>query len=338
MKIVYLLEGTEISGGAKVVLDHAQELARRGHEVWVAARTPKPAWHPLEGVQFVEDPDFSRLPPAEAGIATFWTTVQPAVDSGRFRKVYHFCQGYEGSFPPYAPIRDKIDAAYALPIPKLLISDHLEPVLKEKFKAETHTLGQFIDRKFFFRAPEPLPYLAPFRVSVVGPYEVELKGVRDALKGLLLAKKEAVLSVHHASTSPISLEEVDLGATDVFAHNLSPIQMGNLYRTCHLHVQASHRYEGFPLPPLEAFACGALPLVSDIPAFKDLPFPKFPEGDLDRLAALVKEFAIDASGWKRRLEEGRPLLAAMTLDTVVDRLESVLLTSPKPGGKMAVHV
>lgn len=325
MKIVYLLEGTEISGGAKVVLDHAQELARRGHEVVVAGRTPKPPWHPMEGVPFIEDPDFSHLPKAEAGIATFWTTVQPAVQSGAFRRVYHFCQGYEGSFPPYAPIRDKIDAAYALPVPKLLIHRHLEPVMKELFKAKTHTLGQFIDRRIFSAAPVPLPFTPPFRISVVGPFEVELKGVRDALTGLQIARKDVSLAVHHASTSPISLEEVDLGATDVFVHNLSPAQMGQFYRACHFHVQASHAFEGFPLPPLEAFACGCLPILSDIPAFTDLPFPKFAVGDREGLARLVNELTRDEKGWTSLIRKGLPLLEDMSLERVVDRLEAVLL-------------
>ena len=331
MKIVYLLEGTEISGGAKVALDHAQELARRGHDVTVAGRTPRPVWHPMEGVPFIEDPDFSRLPAAEAGIATFWTTVRPAVDSGRFRTVYHFCQGYEGSFPPYAPIKDKIDAAYALPIPKLLIHSHLEPVLKAAFKSETYTLGQFIDRRLFFPAATPPPFVPPFRISVVGPYEAELKGVRDALVGLRLAKQSASLSVFHASISPLSPEELDLGVTDVFLHNLAPVQMANHYRACHLHIQASHRFEGFPLPPLEAFACGCLPLVSDIPAFVGLPFPKFAVGDAEGLARLVNELTNDPARCAAALRDAAPLLAEMTLERVIDRLEAVLV-APRPSG------
>jgi glycosyltransferase involved in cell wall biosynthesis len=325
MKIVYLLEGTEISGGAKVVLDHAQELARRGHEVTVAGRTPLPVWHSMEGVPFIEDPDFSRLPEAEAGIATFWTTVGPAVDSGRFRKVYHFCQGYEGSFPPYAPIKDKIDAAYALPIPKLLIHSHLEPVLKAAFHSETHTLGQFIDRRLFNPPAAPPPFVPPFRISVVGPFEAELKGVRDALAGLRLAGQGASLCVLHASTSPLSPEELDLGVTDVFLHNLAPAQMANHYRSCHLHVQASHPFEGFPLPPLEAFACGCLPLVSDIPAFTGLPFPRFAVGDAEGLAKLVNECTSDPARCAAVLRDAAPLLEEMTLERVVDRLERVLL-------------
>jgi glycosyltransferase involved in cell wall biosynthesis len=326
MKIVYLLEGTEISGGAKVVLDHASELARRGHAVTVAGRTPRPAWHSMEGVEFLQDADFSQLPEADWGIATFWTTVAPACDSGRFKRVAHFCQGYEGSFPPYQPIRDQIDAAYARPVPKLLIHRHLEPVLKERFHCETTVLGQFIDRKPFFPPPPPLPPNPPLKVSVVGPFEVELKGVRDALRGLALAKAWTPLEVRHASSSPLSPEEVQLGATDVFLHNLSPAQMGSFYRGCHYHVQASHAYEGFPLPPLEAFACGCLPVVSDIPAFKELPFPKFPEGDPGALAEVLRGLAAEAGEREARVREWAPLLESMTLEAVVDRLERFLLT------------
>ncbi len=326
MKIVYLLEGTEISGGAKVVLDHAAELARRGHAVTVAGRTPRPAWHAMEGVEFIHDPDFSHLPGADWGIATFWTTVAPACDSARFARVAHFCQGYEGSFPPYQPIREQIDAAYARPIPKLLIHGHLEPVLRKRFKAATTVLGQFIDRRTFHPPQGPLPFLPPYRVSVVGPFEVELKGVRDALKGLALAKTRLPLAVHHASPSPLSPEETQMGVTDAFLHNLAPAQMGSFYRSCHLHVQASHAFEGFPLPPLEAFACGCLPLVSDIPAFRDLAFPKFPQGDTQALADLLCALASDENRRDALIGESAHLLETMTLEAVVDRLEKFLLT------------
>lgn len=326
MKIVYLLEGTEISGGAKVVLDHASELARRGHAVTVAGRTPKPAWHAMEGVEFIHDPDFSGLPQADWGIATFWTTVAPACDSGKFARVAHFCQGYEGSFPPYQPIREQIDAAYARPVPKLLIHAHLQPVMKKRFGAATVVLGQFIDRRTFFPPTVPLPFEPPYRVSVVGPFEVELKGVQDALKGLAAARARAPLIVHHASSSPLAPEEVQLGATDVFMHNLSPAEMGNFYRGCHFHVQASHAYEGFPLPPLEAFACGSLPVVSDIPAFKELPFPKFPEGDTGALADALCALAADPARRAALLVKAAPLLETMTLEAVADRLERFLLT------------
>jgi glycosyltransferase involved in cell wall biosynthesis len=324
MKIVYLLEGTEISGGAKVVLDHASELARRGHAVTVAGRTPRPAWHSMEGVEFLQDADFSQLPEADWGIATFWTTVAPACDSGRFKRVAHFCQGYEGSFPPYQPIREQIDAAYARPVPKLLVSSHLQEVLAARFTAPTFVLGPYVDRARFCRPPAPPAPGPPFVISVVGPYEVELKGVKDALQGLLMAKKRIPLAVRHASTSPLSLEEVDLGCTDAFFHNLLPDQMAAFYQGCHFHVQASHAQEGFGLPAVEALACGVLPLVSDIPSFKGFRFPRFPQGDLQALVDLLLEIAGDPALYARRLKEAEACLEGIALKTVIDRLEAVL--------------
>lgn len=322
MKIVFILEGSDLSGGAKVVLDQAQELSRRGWEVVIVSKEDKILWHPMENIRFMKSVDLKGLPEADVGIATFWTTVLPAYESGKFKKLFHFCQGYEGSFPPYENIKNEIDRAYSLPVPKLLIAPYLKKIIEEKFNSKTYLLGQFVDRKNFYPPPKK-DFKKPYIFSVVGPYEVDLKGVKDALKGLKIVKEKYPIRVFRASTFFISKEEEDLKVVDGFFHHLLPEEMGNFYRMCHFHIQASHREEGFPLPPLEAFACKTIPIISDIPSFVDLPFLKFKEGDIQDLAEKV-ETLLKEENFEVYFKDYDEIMEEFSLKRVVDRFENIL--------------
>lgn len=322
MKIGFFLEGSDLSGGAKVVLDQAQELSRRGYEVIIVSKQDKILWHPMEGMNFIKSLDLKDFPEVDVAITTFWTTVLPVYESGKYKKIFHFCQGYEGSFPPYENIKREIDRAYSLPVPKLLIAPYLKKILEDNFGSRTFLLGQFVDRKNFYPPPKR-DFKKPYIFSVVGPYEVDLKGVKDALMGLKIIKEKYPIKVYRASTFFISKEEEDLKVVDSFFHHLYPEEMGNFYRMCHFHIQASHREEGFPLPPLEAFACKTIPIISDIPSFIDLPFLKFKEGDIMDLAQKI-EVLLEEENFEKYFSNYEEIMEEFSLKKVVDRFENIL--------------
>ncbi len=323
MKIAYILEGSDLSGGAKVALDQAQELAKRGYEVYVVSRQDRINWHKMEGLKFIKSKDLKDLPEADIGIATFWTTVIPSYESKKFKKLFHFCQGYEGSFPPYKEIKKEIDKAYSLPIPKLIISPYLKKVLMDNFNSRTYFIGQFVDKENFY-PPEKKEFKEPYIFSVVGPYEVDLKGVKDALKALCILKEKFSIKVYRASTFFISKEEENLNVVDCYFHHLLPEEMGNFYRNCHFHIQASHSQEGFPLPPLESFFCKNYPFVSDIPSFSELPFIKFQEKDpldiVEKVECVLREKKFD-----NLFENYEEIVEEYSIENVIKRLEKAIL-------------
>ena len=47
MKIVYVVESLELSGGVKVIVEHAEGLAARGHDVSIVTRDSRHAWIPI---------------------------------------------------------------------------------------------------------------------------------------------------------------------------------------------------------------------------------------------------------------------------------------------------
>ncbi|MCB1035322.1 MAG: glycosyltransferase [Acidobacteria bacterium] len=322
--VVYILPASSLHGGIRVILEHAEGLEGRGYDVQVVGPEPAPDWHPLSVPYrqiLLHEP--GAVPKAEICIGTFWTTVRPAFDSGATH-VFHLCQGWEGVHREYAPILDQIDATYRLPIPKLLISAHLEPVLQQRYGASTYLLGQAIDCHHFVPGPfreDP----CPLTVGVVGPFGFRSKGIGEALEGFQLARKAGLdLEVHHASALEMSPEEEALGVTDRFFHRLSTAEMVDFYHRLDLLVHPSHDEEGFPLPPLEAMACGVPVALTRIGSFKVLADDvalRFEAGRPETLAPIVLE-AASAARRRQLRQAGLECARSMTLEKVLDRVEA----------------
>jgi len=203
--IVYVLPASSLHGGIRVVLEHADGLLDRGWDVTVVGPEPAPDWHPLRAAyRQVDLAHPGAVPRRDVAIGTFWTTVEPALASGS-GTVAHFCQGYEGIHREYAPLLPRIDEVYRLPIPKLLVSAHLEPVLRGRYTgARTYVLGQFIDTGHFRPGPERA-HDGRLRIGIVGPFSIRSKGIAPALEGLRQAGVQgAPIEVHRASAEPFS--------------------------------------------------------------------------------------------------------------------------------------
>ena len=345
LSVVYILPASSLHGGVRVILEHAEGLAERGYQVRVVGPEPPPDWHPLS-VPYEQRPVFEPggVPRADIVIGTFWTTLKPAMDSGS-QWAFHLCQGWEGVHREYAPILDQIDAAYRLPLPKLLISAHLVPVIRERYGVQPHLLGQAIDAQLFHPGPfreVPTGLQAhPLTVGVVGPYGLRPKAIGEALEGFRRARDAGLaLEVHHASADPMSEEERSLRIVDHFHHRLSTREMVGFYQGLDALVHPSHDEEGFPLPPLEAMACGVPAVLTRIGSFRVLPDEAVLRFDPGAPETLVPELRrLRDPGERRRLRErGLEVVREYTLDRLLDRLESAFAAEGVPvRGHAAAH-
>lgn len=330
--IVYVTPSSGLYGGIRIIFEHAEGLARRGWDARVVGPEPPPDWHDFD-VAYEQRPVFepAGIPAADVCVGTFYTTVAPAVESGS-EHVFHLCQGYEGSHREYAPILDQIDAAYQLPVPKVLISGHLKPVLEERYGCTCHVLGQSVPTEIFVPGPfDDDPEV--LRIAVVGPFGHRPKGIGEALEGLGLAKAAGhPVEVHRASSLPCSEEEKALGQTDVYRHRLSTEEMVGFYHGVDALVHPSHDEEGFPLPPLEAMACGVPVALTTIRPFAVLPDEsviRFPPATPEALVDVVEQLRDPAT--RRRLHRaGLEEARSRTLDAVLDRLEDAFAAEGAP--------
>jgi glycosyltransferase involved in cell wall biosynthesis len=292
LRIVYLLESTALSGGVQVVLRQAETLARRGHRVTVVSPEPAPSWYPLLRARFERSSfrDSPELLLAEIRVATFWTTVAPALTDAR-GPVFHLCQGYEGGFSFYADRRDSIERAYRAPTQKITVSAALAASLEALGLGPSENVGQAFDPAPFFPAPTAVQNGRPPTILVVGPFAADVKGIAIAFEGLALWRRQGgEFRVRRVSTEPPAAPEEESGIVDEYHRGLDPERMPFAYRASDLFLGPARPEEGFGLPVLEALASGLPCLLSDTTGHREIAQDAawyFDDGDPASLAAAL---------------------------------------------------
>ena len=330
LRIAYLLESTELSGGAKVVLLQAEALARRGHRVAVVSPAARPEWFDLSQAHFERSAfgDSAELARAQVRVATFWTTVAPAL-AGAAGPVFHLCQGYEGDFSFYAASLPDIERAYRSPTIKLSVSETLARRLEERGLGPATSVGQAFEPDEFFPAPARPPSDPP-TVLLVGPYEADVKGMAIAFTGLAVWRRRGGrFRLRRVSPLPAADAEKAWGLVDEYHHLLPPDRMPFAYRASDLFVGPSRPAEGFGLPVLEALACGLPCLLSDTPGHREIAGDAawyFTDGDPDSLAEALP--LLCANGGRDRARRLGPSAASrFDVATVAQRLEAEFLSA-----------
>ena len=337
LRIAYLLESTELSGGVKVVAQQAEALARRGHRVAVVSPGAPPRWFPLSRARFERSSfrESRELAEADIRVATFWTTVAPALDGAR-GPVFHLCQGYEGAFTFYAQQRQEIEDAYRASTRRLAVSKALASKLEDLGFGPVENVGQCFDGRDFFPAPESRAASngAP-AILLVGLYETDVKGIGIGLEGLRIWRERGgVFRLRRVSTHPLSIDEKATALPDEYHHDLSPRRMPFAYRASDVFLGPNRPEEGFGLPVLEALSCGLPCLLSDTPGHREIAGEAasyFPDGDPEGLAAALPSVVTRQASARARVEGPR---AASRFDSarVAANLESAFERALVDGG------
>lgn len=278
MKICYLLESVELSGGVRIVLDQARALQSRGHNVVVRALSGNHLWYPHHiDVDYVNDlsSGFAHIP--DIVVATFWTTVKPALKIEHAVK-FHLCQGYEGGFVEYASLRSEIEAAYKHPITKITIGKWLSDILENNFGKENfsiYNIGQIVDLETFVPLPaeeKQLPQATSKQVKIliVGHFGMSVKGIPYALHAAKLLREKGI-EIYLIRVSQVDLftEEIAIAHIDEYHTHISPSELNEIYQKSDLLFSPSLAQEGFGLPFAEALACGIPTVATAIPSYLD---------------------------------------------------------------------
>jgi len=328
MRICYVQEENSLWGGVKIVFEQAEALQARGHEVVIVSKDRPPDWYDVQvPLRQVETFTPATIPEGDFVIGTFWTTVKAVLQLEKGCPV-HLFQGYEGDISVYAPQRQEIEALYRTPILTLSIHEPLTQLLWERFKKKAITVGQGINHRMFQPAARQRED-SLWRVLLVGPYELDLKGIRDGLTALKALKQEVPLQVVRVSQLPLSQEEQQLGVTEEYHYRLRAEAMADLYRSCDVVLVPSWANEGFGLPAIEAMACGVPTVLSAIPSFRALAPGSdwtlfFPERDINGMQSALRRLLRDARLRATLRTRGMEVAREFSFARVAARIEHAL--------------
>jgi len=323
MNIAYLMEDTALSGGIRVQLAQADALIARGHRVRIITKGLPLTWRPSRA-EWVYVDDFNTYDARDDDfiIATFWTTLSAAWAIAP-EKALHLCQGYEGAFTAYSAIRGEIEAAYRLPIPKMVVTRSLMEICKQ-FSDDVTYIGQIVDDEFF--RPSTPAENEPMRVLLCGESQVDLKGVAEGYGAAAHARwfhqKFDLIRVSPWAPS----REEPLDTVQEFHVALNTREMTRLMHSCDVLIAPNHAEEGFGLPSAEAMASGIPVVMTSIPSylsFDDVQdYALFaPQENAVELGEKLIELLGDGDLRERLRVRGREVAEQWRSSSVADRLE-----------------
>jgi len=357
MKINFTLFGAGLTGGNFNIIEPANRLAERGHEVIVTSigkindldwflkrKEPKfkiiftslvgKLWYrlirrTLRGTIFfpmpeVEIRDLIRsIPDCDVNIATAAPTTFAVHRSGKGRGFYYI-QHYD-SFFGQDLLKNKIhDESYFLPLEKIVVSSWIKNTIKEKLGVETKSvITAGIDEKVFYPRDKKNKKI---RVISLGR-KVDWKGFWDlekAMKKLFKKRNDLEWVVYSAHDTPESNPEAP------FTLVKSPYgkDLAELYASCDIAVNPSW-HEGFAQPALEAMASGCAVVTTKIGA-EDfikpdenciLIEPKNP-GQIEKA---LERLLDDTSLRQKIAEDGSATSKEFYWDRIIDKWESIII-------------
>ena len=341
MKIAYLLEDTELAGGVRINVAHADVLTERGHHCLLATKGGPLTWRrsraPWRHVRSFEELDAREF---DFVVGTFWTTVGAAYALAG-RRAVHLCQGYEGSFTAYRHLKEQIDAAYRLPIPKITVSPHLVEICRAFYDDATY-VGQIVDEEFFqgsrgggvagsrggrdSETSRPRDPESPPRVLLVGPAQADFKGIDVGYAAVRRARaRGAAFDLVRVSQWPAAQGEPAELASE-FHVALATAEMARLIASCDAFLGPSRHQEGFGLPAAEALASGVPAVLSEIPSFLSWDpahdYALFTaEGDGEAMGDALVRLLADASLREQLRRRGREVVEQFRAEKTGERLE-----------------
>jgi glycosyltransferase involved in cell wall biosynthesis len=265
MRVAFLLNDLQLSGGVGVVVEHARQLSERhGFDVTLvlAREQEEPPWR----YRGLTDIPVETLPQArheqfDIAVATWWETAFSLFELNAKRYAY-FCQSLEDRF--YFPDEaERIGASLTMDLPVDFITEAkwiADTIRETRPEARVFYVRNGIDKAAF-----PLPgkldvrWRGPLRVLVEGHAGVWFKGVQSAAYAAAAMKEP-----HHVTlVVPDAAElEGELPADDLVGP-LSRDQMSELYGRTDVVLKLSS-VEGMFGPPLEGMHRGATCVVSPV--------------------------------------------------------------------------
>ncbi|PDO11638.1 MAG: hypothetical protein BLM47_00480 [Candidatus Reconcilbacillus cellulovorans] len=335
LDVAFALPHLHLTGGIKILLEYARRLRERGHRTRVyhtggKHAGPLPAWSDVavdEAASFSDSADmFGTVRDCDA-IVLGW--VRQLENSERSQvPLFYLEQGYPWLFGDVSDVdpdavRSYLRSQYRRPVPIGCVSSFLADVLRVRYGRTCAVVPNGVDTAAFSPGSER----EGATVLLVGPASERFKDFTTAVRVLRRVWEEGTrFQVLWICQTPPTLLNCPFPVR--FAVCPPQDELPDLYRSADLLLYTS-QYEGFGLPPLEAMACG-IPVVAaacggiDGYAEHGKNALLAPPGDVEALAAHVRDLLVHPD--KRRFlgRQGRTTALRFDWSAVVPRMERIL--------------
>jgi len=349
MIIQFVLQSLQLTGGVRVVFEHAIRLRRRGHEVrllvpplraplrsfswsrwkgflyeqWSGGAADGLREYGLEDAVVAIDPAQSdSWPRADATFATAWLTAEwlLAAPSQVGRRLY-LIQSYEAWTDD---LRPRVDATWRSPLEQVVIAGWLQRMASERFGTIAQRIPNGVDASRFTRRSASGE--GPITIGML--YDIaHWKGADDGIQALSL--------VHAADPTVRFLlfgrnrMRHRLPATARYVRDPRQRDLPELYRQMEIFVNSSHS-EGFSLVTLEAMAAGCALIataVGEVPEMGRVgdEYRMVPPRDPQAIAHEILALAGDRTLLDSIAERGYQLASTYTWERATDALERILV-------------
>ncbi|WP_048150688.1 glycosyltransferase family 4 protein [Palaeococcus ferrophilus] len=364
MRINYTMFGIGPTGGNRVLVEIANRLAERGHEISITTLGDEPqvkkipfsisakvnliytgpnkVWKlfllGLRRISNLHMPQYdgierlsARMPDCDINVATYCLTAYPVFISGKGIPFYHM-QHYETLFFDDHYLKKLAEITYYLPLNKISNSIWLHNIIRERYGVETPILNPAIDHNIFYPR-EVNGEKKKLRVVAYGSNR-RWKGFPELLEAMAIVfkhRKDIEFIVYGPARPKYSHPTVNY----TFVQSPSDEELAVLYSSADVVVTPSW-YESFPLPPLEAMACGA-PVVTTRYGTEDYAFHEknalvVPPKDPKALADAILRLLEDEDLREQFRKEGPKTARQFTWDKTVDNVERLFKKALKGDG------
>lgn len=276
MKIAYVLPHANLTGGLKYLLSHAKHLAKRGHQVYVISKEPEviPSWSDVQEHEVTKTIMVSAGEDLTTYLKQYDIDVVVVGLHNQIKElevsklpILYWEQGSESLYGEHMEllasthlVRKELKSVYRKPIYVAAVSPIVQTILKAKYGREAALLYTGIDTQMY-QPQEKVKREVPIILLVGNPY-LRFKGFSMVLTALMTLWNQGVrFEVKWATQAeavfgqniPFPLKQYVLPSQETLV---------DLYAQADLFISGSE-YESFPMPPIEAMACGSAVVSSD---------------------------------------------------------------------------
>ena len=259
--VVYTMAHVGVTGGAKVIFEHANRLQEMGLKITIVCHFPRPDWFPLK-VDYIEVPFEEKLssgiPECDVIVATYWDHIHECIEAN-IAPVVYFEQGDFHLFDDSQmsqEVREFVRTQYSLPQFIITVSNQTARVIEKKFGRTAKVFPNSVDDRIFNNSGRKFMHPKPYIVMIGNP-DLAFKGINDIVESYSLLKSKLSASEPEIDLfliTPVQPVSVPDAVCRVFV-NPPQAQISELLRGALMYVSGSY-YESFSLPPMEAMACG----------------------------------------------------------------------------------